>query len=67
MGRKHPWALPPARSDVVPAEPRLRILIAEVQSRCGSLFVAADATTHEEAMTPAVARLTLRLEPSVPA
>ena len=45
----------------MPTEPRLRILIAEVQSRCGSLFAAADATPHEERMTRQTARLTLRL------
>ena len=45
----------------MPTEPRLRILVAEVQSRCGSLFVAGDATPHEEAMTRQSARLMLRL------
>ena len=45
----------------MPTEPRLRILVAEVQSRCGSLFAAADATTHEERMTRQSARLMLHL------
>jgi signal transduction histidine kinase len=57
-----PWALwPSSTHDGMPADPRLRILIAEVQSRCGSLFVAADSTTHEERMTRQAARLALRL------
>ena len=59
---KTPWALAPAaEQDSMPTEPRLRILVAEVQSRCGSLFVAGDATPHEEAMTRQSARLMLRL------
>src|SRR5208337_1115761 len=40
---------------------REHILVAEVQSRCGSLLAAADATTHEERMTRQSARLTLQL------
>jgi signal transduction histidine kinase len=56
------WALKPAADqDAMPTEPRLRILVAEVQSRCGSHFSAADATPHEEAMTRQSARLMLRL------
>ncbi len=57
-----PWALyPNAEAESMPTEPRLRILIAEVQSRCGSLFAAADATSHEEQASRQAARLTLRL------
>ncbi|MBV8488655.1 MAG: HDOD domain-containing protein [Planctomycetaceae bacterium] len=57
-----PWALyTKADAEPMPTEPRLRILIAEVQSRCGSLFAAADATTHEEQASRHAARLTLRL------
>lgn len=57
-----PWSLyPSTNQDSMPTEPRLRILVAEVQSRCGSLFAAADATTHEERMTRQSARLTLHL------
>ena len=57
-----PWSLVPATGgESMPAEPPLRILIAEVQSRCSSLFVAADATSHEERMTRQSARLTIRL------
>lgn len=59
---KTPWALAPvAVPDSMPTEPHLRILVAEVQSRCGSLFSAGDATSHEEAMTRQSARLILRL------
>ena len=57
-----PWSLNPSTNqESMPTEPRLRILVAEVQSRCGSLFAAADATTHEERMTRQCARLTLGL------
>ncbi len=57
-----PWALfATGERDSLPTEPRLRILIAEVQSRCGALFSAADATPHEERMTRQCARLTLSL------
>jgi signal transduction histidine kinase len=57
-----PWALAPAAgAESMPAEPHLRIMVAEVQSRCGSLFAAADATAHEERMTRQTARLTIRL------
>ncbi|MGC8641225.1 MAG: ATP-binding protein [Isosphaeraceae bacterium] len=57
-----PWALGAvAGAESMPAEPHLRILVAEVQARCGSLFVAGDATAHEERMTRQTARLTLRL------
>jgi signal transduction histidine kinase len=55
-----PWALSPSTGpEVRPVEPRLRILIAEVQSRCGALFVAPDATSHEERMTRRTAVLIL--------
>ncbi len=57
-----PWSLTStARNEALPTEPRLRILIAEVQSKCGALFAAADATSHEELMTRENARLRLRL------
>ena len=44
-----------------PAEPKLRILVAEVQARCSGTFVAADATAYEERMTRQNAGLRLRL------
>jgi signal transduction histidine kinase len=57
-----PWSLgaiepPPGIS----LEPRLRILIAEVQARTASAFVAADVTHHEERMTRQNANLRLLL------
>ncbi len=59
---KTPWSLGlSAGQETPPIEPRLRIMVAEVQSRCGSLFAAADATAHEERMTRQSARLTLQL------
>jgi signal transduction histidine kinase len=42
-------------------EPRMRILVAEVQARTASAFVAADATSHEERMTRQNAKLRLLL------
>lgn len=61
-----PWALAPgAGAETLPAEPHLRVLIAEVQSRCGALFVAADASNHEEQMTRRSARLTVRLAETI--
>jgi signal transduction histidine kinase len=57
-----PWALVPTpERDILPAEPRLRILTAEVQSRCGSLFASADATSHEEKVTRRAAQQMLQL------
>lgn len=57
-----PWALDSTSTrDAIPTEPRLRILIAEVQSKCASMFASADSTVHEERMTRENARLRLRL------
>jgi signal transduction histidine kinase len=57
-----PWSLgaidPPAG---ISLEPRLRILIAEVQARTASAFVPADVTHHEERMTRQNANLRLLL------
>jgi signal transduction histidine kinase len=47
--------------ETMPGEPRLRILVAEVQARCGVAFVATDATAHEEQMTRENARLLIQL------
>lgn len=57
-----PWSFDsrPAREGM-PSDPRLRILIAEVQSRTGGTFGVSDATTHEERMTRQNASLRLRL------
>ena len=57
-----PWALDaPEGRESMPSEPHLRILVAEVQSRCGGPFVAPDATPHEERAVRDNARLRLRL------
>ena len=53
-----PWSmLGGAEATDSPPEPRLKILIAEVQSRCTALFTAADATHHEELAMRSNARL----------
>jgi signal transduction histidine kinase len=63
-----PWSIAPIQEghgapdwDHPSADPRLRILVAEVQSRCTTPFVAPDATAHEERMTRQNARLRLQL------
>lgn len=57
-----PWALDaPRGTEGMPSEPHLRILVAEVQSRCGPAFVAADASPFEEKAVREVARLRLRV------
>jgi signal transduction histidine kinase len=56
-----PWSLSGSGREPMPSDPRLRILVAEVQSKCASLFAAADATSHEERATRENARLRLRL------
>src|SRR5262249_50366937 len=57
-----PWALGnrPSR-EARSTDPRLRILIAEVQARGRGAFVATDATIHEERVTRQNARLRLLL------
>jgi signal transduction histidine kinase len=57
-----PWSIEGPRSaESMPAEPRLRILIAEVQARCSAAYVAEDASVHEERLARENARLRLRL------
>nr|WP_303652704.1 ATP-binding protein [Paludisphaera mucosa] len=57
-----PWALDaPEGREAMPTEPRLRILVAEVQSRCGTAFASDDASPHEERATRENARLRLQL------
>ena len=56
-----PWSLGSKAFEVMPSEPRLRILIAEVQARCAASFAAADATPHEEKLARQNARLRLLL------
>jgi signal transduction histidine kinase len=56
-----PWSLCSKALDVMPSEPRLRILIAEVQARCGTSFAATDASQFEEKLVRQNARLRLLL------
>ena len=52
-----PWSIGRPDHESTPSEPRLRILMAEVQARCIGAFVDSDATPHEERMTRQNARL----------
>ena len=53
-----PWSLGAGTpAEGISAEPRLRILVAEVQARTAAAFIAADATSHEERMTRQNAKL----------
>jgi signal transduction histidine kinase len=54
-----PWALgaAPASEPGGGLDPRVRLLIAEVQVRCAGAFVAADSSPHEEKVSRAHARL----------
>ncbi|HZW29417.1 MAG TPA: ATP-binding protein [Isosphaeraceae bacterium] len=56
-----PWSLSQASSEGPPSDPRLRILMAEVQARCSTPFVDGDATSHEERLTRQTARLRRQL------
>jgi signal transduction histidine kinase len=60
MASTTPWA-PGSRlaRDSGPIDPRVRVLTAEVQARCGGAFVEADASPREERLTRDVARLRL--------
>ena len=60
MASMTPWA-PGAglARDSGPIDPRVRILTAEVQARCGGPFIDADATPREERLTRDNARLRL--------
>ena len=60
-----PWALDtPEPRDPHAADPRLRLLIAEVQVRCGSALVEPDATPYEERLSRSNARLRRQLSPA---
>lgn len=62
LAERTPWALFATEPrDLGMSDPRLRLLIAEVQVRCGSAFREADASPHEERLTRSHARLRLRL------
>jgi signal transduction histidine kinase len=54
-----PWTLDVHAEDrgPGPTDPWLRVLIAEVQARCGAAFVESDATQHEEGLARSNARL----------
>ena len=56
-----PWSIGRTEPEPTPSEPRLRILMAEVQARCTGEFVDADSTPREERMTRQNARLRLQL------
>jgi signal transduction histidine kinase len=56
-----PWSLGVPDREAAPGEPRLRILMAEVQARCGAPFVDPAATAHEERATRQNARLRVEL------
>jgi signal transduction histidine kinase len=52
LAERTPWALRNAGPhDLSDSDPRLRLLMAEVQVRCSAAFIEPDATAHEEAMT----------------
>lgn len=62
MAESTPWAMDAPRGrESMPTEPRPRILVAEVQSRCGPAFVAPDASPSEERAVREVARLRRRV------
>ena len=62
VAEQTPWSLRRAvPRDPGTMEPGLRVLVAEVQVRCGPGFVAPDATPHEERLARSNARLRLRL------
>ncbi len=56
-----PWSIGRTDHELTPSEPRLRILMAEVQARCIGTFVDGDSTPHEERMTRQNARLRRQL------
>jgi signal transduction histidine kinase len=62
LAERTPWALDTQEPrEPHAADPRLRLLIAEVQVRCGSAFVEPDATPHEERLARSNARLRRQL------
>ncbi len=62
LAEQTPWALHRAEPrDPGTMEPGLRVLVAEVQVRCGPGLVAADATPREERLARSNARLRIRL------
>ena len=62
LAAQAPWSPGPENPDwVSPSDPRIKVLIAEVQARCGGAFLDSDATTREEALTRENARLLLKV------
>lgn len=58
LAERTPWGLHSAEArELGGSEPRLRLLIAEVQVRCTPTLIEADATPHEERLTRSNARL----------
>ena len=52
LAKRTPWTLDiVAERHFGPTDPRVRILIAEVQSRCGAAFIDPDASSREEWLT----------------
>lgn len=56
-----PWSLDDPNRELSPADPTLRILMAEVQARCGSAFVDPTSTRDEERAIRQNARLRVEL------
>jgi signal transduction histidine kinase len=58
LAERTPWALYAGEArDLGSSDPRLRLLIAEVQVRCSPPLIEADATPHEERFARSAARL----------
>ncbi len=57
VAEQTPWSFEDCSSESMPSDPRGRILVAEVQSRCAGDFIAADASPSEERTTRRCARL----------
>ncbi len=57
-----PWSLSTEKNEApTPGDPRLRLLVAEVQVRCGSGLVDRDVSAREESLSRAHARLIRRM------
>ncbi len=65
QARQTPWSLFPSTRDFGPTDPRVKVLTAEVQSRCGAPFIDPDASPREERLTRDNLRLRRDLARSV--
>ncbi len=65
QARQTPWSLFPSTRDFGPTDPRVKVLTAEVQSRCGAPFIDPDASPREEKLTRDNLRLRRDLAQSV--